>query len=382
MIKDKKKEVQRDVDMMSTTVGGTTVQGSTGDVPEGESSDDGLEKLTHRSDSPRLTNSSGRKQRRPERFLEYAETNVVVAGWTFEIVDVDQRKKARTAVEGSVLDGLDSSQKIGEIILSAEAEKYSLEELTDQKAKMDSFFMGTFVPCPTKKKSVTFAHNLVMRWKEAPWGGTSWWCHLCGQWGSDDHTNSKEHSTKVHELASCNEMIGVALRMRRFEKEAGLRGMLSKRRFRDFWGNEVEFKMGDILRDRLSKDAVVKIIHTKVRTSTITKDNIEALGMHAVTYGGCGKYSKQDVEERAIRWDDIEDDGETLIREPLPPKSGWWPALSIFWKGMAEEHGYSKIEYFQHVVAGVLPIYVLCLYQLVDGTCELQAWPIRICSRL
>ena len=30
---------------------------------------------------------------------------------------------------------------------------------------------------------------------------------------------------------------------------------------------------------------------------------------------------------------------------------------------MAEEHGYSKIEYFQHVVAGVLPIYVLCWHQ-------------------
>ena len=126
MIKDKKQKVQRDVDMMSTTVGGTTVQGSTGDVPEGESSDDGLEKLTQRSDSPRLTNSSGRKPRRLERFLEYNETNVVVAGEKFEIVDVDQRKKARTAVEGSVLDGLDSSQKIGEIILRAEAEKYSL----------------------------------------------------------------------------------------------------------------------------------------------------------------------------------------------------------------------------------------------------------------
>ena len=94
MVKDKKKEVQQDVDMMSTTVGGTTVQGSTGDVPEGESSDDGLEKLTHRSDSPRLTNSSGHKQRRLERFLEYNETNVVVAGEKFEIVDVDQRKKA------------------------------------------------------------------------------------------------------------------------------------------------------------------------------------------------------------------------------------------------------------------------------------------------
>ena len=80
--------------------------------------------------------------------------------------------------------------------------------------------------------------------------------------------------------------------------------------------------MGDILRDRLSKDAVVKIKQTKAWTSTITKDNIESLGMQAVTYGGCGKYSKQDVDKLAIRWDEIEDHGKTLICEPLPPKSG------------------------------------------------------------
>ena len=97
----------------------------------------------------------------------------------------------------------------------------------DHKAKMDSFFMGTFVPRPTKQESVTSAHNLVMKFKEAPWGGTSWWCQMCGKWGSDDHANSKEHSTKTHELAACNEMIGVALSMRRFEKEVGLRGQLS-----------------------------------------------------------------------------------------------------------------------------------------------------------
>ena len=74
--------------------------------------------------------------------MEYNDTNVVVAGEKFEIVEVDQRKKARSGVEGSVLDGLDSSQKIGEIILRADAEKYSLEELMDQKAKMDFFSWG------------------------------------------------------------------------------------------------------------------------------------------------------------------------------------------------------------------------------------------------
>ena len=140
--------------------------------------------------------------------------------------------------------------------------------------------------------------------------------------------------------------------------------------------------MGDILRDRLSKDAVVKIKHRKAWTSTITKDNIESLGMQAVTYSGCGKYSEQVVEERAIRWEEIEDDRGTLIREPLSPQSGWWPALSIHWKGMAGEHSLSKIEYFQRTISGALPIYVLCWYQLVDGAWEMEAWPIRICSRL
>ena len=90
----------------------------------------------------------------------------------------------------------------------------------------------------------------------------------------------------------------------------------------------------------------MKIKHLKSWVSTITKANVESLGVHAVTYRGCGKYTKQDLEERAIPWEEIEDDKETLIREPLSPQSGWWPALSIHWKGMAEEHSLSKIEYF------------------------------------
>ena len=242
----------------------------------------------------------------------------------------------------------------------------------DHKAKMDSFFMGTLVPRPRKQESVTEAHNLVMKLKKDVWGQDAWWCQACKKWSSDSHINSKEHSTKVHELAACNEMIGVAYSMRRFEEEVGLRGLLSKRRFRDFWGQEVDAKMGDILRDRLSKGSVVKIKHSKSWVSTITYKNVESLGVHAVTYRGCGKYTKQALEERAIPWEEIEDDKETLIREPLSLQSGWWPALSIHWKGMAEEHCLSKIYYFQHTISGALPFYVLllvptCRWCLGDG---------------
>ena len=57
--------------------------------------------------------------------MEFNATNVAAAGEKFEIVDVDQRKEAQraamphfttsdsTAVQGSVLDGLDIAQKIG-----------------------------------------------------------------------------------------------------------------------------------------------------------------------------------------------------------------------------------------------------------------------------
>ena len=100
-----------------------------------------------------------------------------------------------------------------------------------------------------------------------------------------------------------------------------------------------------------------------------------------MTYGGCGKYSKQDVDERASRWDEIEDDGETLIREKLSTQSGWWPALNIYWQGMAEAHGLSRIEYFKLVTAGKLPIYVLCWYQLADGIGLVVRTPSSSCGR-
>ena len=147
MIKDTKEKVQRDVDMMSTTVGGNTVQGSAGEFLEGESSDDCIDKLTQRSDSTRLsrartccTKSTGRKQGRLARVLEYNKNKAAAAGEKFEIVDPNERKEAQCAamlhfttsdeyfaVETSELDGLDSAQKIGEIITRADAGKYTLQ---------------------------------------------------------------------------------------------------------------------------------------------------------------------------------------------------------------------------------------------------------------
>ena len=47
---------------------------------------------------------------------------------------------------------------------------------------------------------------------------------------------------------------------------------------------------------------------------------------------------------------------------------------------MAQAHGFIAHDYFVRVLAGVLVVYVLCWYQLIDGTWELQAWPIFLAT--
>ena len=186
---------------MSTTVGGKTIVGGSSDEDQDMASDDGMDKITERSDATRLskarsccTKSSGRKQKRRERFLAYNAEKAAAAGEKFEIVDMAERKEAQraamlqftmsdgTVVAGSVLDSLDSAQKIGEILVRADADKYTVDELMARKAQLDTFFMGAFVPRPTSQESVTVANGLVMTLKKTAWGSSDWWCELCGKW--------------------------------------------------------------------------------------------------------------------------------------------------------------------------------------------------------
>ena len=100
---------------------------------------------------------------------------------------------------------------------------------------------------------------------------------------------------------------------------------------------------------------------------------MRSLGFCAVSYPGQGKYDHSGgVPERAIRWEDLLDDEEedtrSVIQQPLPPQSGFWPAMIIYWDGMAEELGYSPGDHFTRVIAGVLVVVIVCWYQLADGS--------------
>jgi len=198
---------------------------------------------------------------------------------------------------------------------------------------------------------------------------------------------SGQHRDRITEMATCDKMIGPASSNRRWSATPGLTGPLNKKRFLNFWGSEVADRMGEILRHRMAQNAVIEIKHSKKRTSIVRKHNLRSLGFCCVSYPGQGKYDHSSgVPERAIRWEDMleeeEEDTRLAIQQPLPDGSGFWPAIIVFWDGMAEDAGLSPGDYITKVIAGILVVYIICWYQLVDGTWTMTAWPVLLASRL
>ena len=85
------------------------------------------------------------------------------------------------------------------------------------------------------------------------WQCAATYCELCSKWVSEEHNRSDDHTIKIREIAACSEMVGFAHSKRRFEPILGLQSPLTKSRFRAFWGADIDTKIGDVLRDRLSK---------------------------------------------------------------------------------------------------------------------------------
>ena len=142
--------------------------------------------------------------------------------------------------------------------------------------------------------------------------------------------------------------------------------------------------MGEILRGRLMKGAQLEVKLTKRFSRKITMSNLVSCGMSVVSYPGSGKYNVNgNIPERAVRWEDIGDDDDTLINATIPQASGWWPALIVQSAEQHEDHGFAtRSEYFERVLVGCLTVYAACWYQLVDGTYTLTLWPISLAYRI
>ena len=239
---------------------------------------------------------------------------------------------------------------------------------------------------------------------------------------------SDGHKERVAEMASIDEMIGPCspTSLRRWSPGAGLMGGLSQKSFMNFWGQNVA-SMPQILRDRLASGAKieVEIMHEGYKKTTkkmLAIKDISSLGFAAVSYKGDGKYkcSGAAIPERAVRWEDLEDEPEpehsnagrfdclipdnerkipeggqaklermpdndrrVSLRHTIPSSSGWWPACLVQWHGQHLDHGYSNHQdYFVLVCGGRLCVYALCQYQLIDQSWVFVAWPIYLTSRL
>ena len=340
---------------------------------------------------------SKRKAARRASFLAHCQAKIEASGGTFackekEVFMNEQRSKMlaitteedpdsmlSVVVAKSDLGALTLKEQVSHIKEVADNDKMSLEEKMFIKAQLDKFFSAEFVEVPKSQLSVQRTQRQFIVLKDQ-----QHWCNLCSKWAISAHCESKEHLSKIYELAACDEMIGVANSPRRFAGTPGMVGQLSRASFRSFWGMNVDSAMPDILRDRLSKGARLCCKLGKRFTRHVTLSNLISCGMVAVSYPGTGKYGcHSTVPDRAVRWEDIEEDQGTDITAAIPQASGWWPALFVQWVEQHEDHGLAtRGEYFSCVMCGTLPGYAICWYQLVDGTWELQLWPILIACRL
>ena len=84
------------------------------------------------------------------------------------------------------------------------------------------------------------------------------WCHLCEQWMTEAHIDSKYHIERVEEMSAITEMIGTCSSARRFSRTLGFQGLLTKSTFRTFWGSDVE-RMPQIVWQRLREGTQIRV---------------------------------------------------------------------------------------------------------------------------
>ena len=139
---------------------------------------------------------------------------------------------------------------------------------------------------------------------------------------------------------------------------------------------------------------------TNKRKVEVRFNDIFATGIAVVSYGGDGKYIPNvDV---ALDWSQLPESKEhfdTLISDnhhkaleekesmdkymATNPGRGWWPVAVVWWNGQHLEYGYATMEELNAaVMSGVCAAWVVCWYQLTDGSWIMQLWPVHFRSRL
>ena len=410
--KDKVVDSHVEVDMLSTTAGGTTLYKE--QEEEDAMSDDsiagrtrvetvqsGHSKLSKSTVSSRR--SAGVRSRRLEKHLAHCRAKAAESGKAVIIVDSEEHREAQRLNMIVMPPGVDLSGRPAAEVITAnlrllEEQKFTLEERMHIARQRDEYFRPKFSPKPKSKASFDKAHYNMLESR----GDGRFWCRLCqktcwgGAWAAQDqHTKCPEHAKRVEEQAAADEMCGEAKSARRFEPTCGYEGPLSEdwQLFKVFWGSNVT-NMPELVWARIRAGTVLEVDMPhwgKKCKIQLTSDRVRTVEMAAVTYPGQGKY---DMEKDCVvpygKFERlIEDDGFYKMNSDGTkgwghiPGRGWWPVCIITWDTQAEDHGYASAEvYFRDMVSGRVMCYVLCWYQLFDGTLVLSVWAVRFVSRL
>jgi hypothetical protein len=274
---------------------------------------------------------------------------------------------------------LNTKKAIETILGAASANKLTIEERMEAKQRLDSYFTSVFVLQPKSQQSIADTIKMCVVPRD------EWhWCLLCGKWATGTHTEGSDHCSRVMEMAAINEMIGPCASMRRWAPTPGLQGPLTQNAFKAFWGTEVA-GMPQLVWQRLREGTTIRVSMPhwgKKSKKTLSFNDIREIEFAVVSYPGpnSGKYNIE--SERAVMWDDIstleDEDGQMLQpHRQIPPTSGWWPVCAISWHTQALDHGFEEWgPYVSATTGGILCIYILCWYQLYNGTIVIEAWPI------
>jgi hypothetical protein len=370
--------------------------------------------------------SSKWKANRHEKFLAYInkKKKEEPGNSTFELLPQEEYRQKQRAkmvlILDAVAEGTEADDRAGGRIADIIAEM-DTQQLTNEQnvcnwiLSTKLYWEARFLPKPDKE---WYKWTEVQQCEPRDYGMV--WCVCCSKYFDEGHKVSSGHVTRVEELACCNMMMGIG-GARRFAKTCGLMGRCNAYEFKRFWGEDVDRQMTNILKDKLKSGTVINVeLPYKYRGKPFTKalypKDIESLVFAPASYGGDGKYLQNrdccldwSCEEL---WQDntpLQDapalghvteagasckggDGEVLIREKDEALNygravdgrGWWPVCAVFWEGQHRDARFEgePQDYRVLVMSGSLTAYVLCWYQLHDGSSIIQAWPCFFRSRL
>ena len=226
-------------------------------------------------------------------------------------------------------------------------------------------------------------------------------CLICQKWLTDEHAVSSEHKRKLNEIAATNQMVGCAPTLnglRRFAPCRGLEARCSHKGFRDFWGQEINVAMPKIIRSRLAAGVVLEIelpwkSKGKVAKRVVKADELRDVTFGAASYGGDGKYlpsvdcmldwsdpdlmKEQLIDEKNEEMNSADGGRQMMDYGRAVPGRGWWPVCAVWWTGMETDLQFPGTfgELLQACMNGFHVCFVLCWYQLHDGSWAITAWP-------